>query len=396
MRMYINTVQRQNEGYIIIVLFMLFVFTLPLQSGIGTFETFVKKEIENRTPPSASVAVLYGSKPVFLKSYGYNDADMTQKTTPQSVYHIYSLTKILTATLVMQLVERKKIALSDTVHHFFPNLHFKYAHKDVNITILHLLNHSSGIGDRTEGLSSFMEDNDEPATIELSYLPGEEAKYSNAEYLLLGRIAEKITHVSFEELIRTHILQPAKMSHSDFYYNKHMAGNQVHGTIAFFSVVGTVMRYILDDKNKDFYRGTTLWLKQFDISWKPAGGLVSSIEDMAKFLSAYRSGIFFSDKTKRIIENTKSVEVHSWLSSQERVAFGIGWYHIEDKGKFYYQHQGVGPGFRTIMRIYPKYDISFVILTSQTGTDVDQWADKLMESIEEDILQKNVYHRNLF
>jgi len=141
------------------------------------------------------------------------------------------------------------------------------------------------------------------------------------------------------------------------------------------------MKFILDDKNKDFYKGSTLWLKEFDIGWQAAGGLVSTIEDMAKFLSAYNANKLFSKKTKNIFTASKKVKVNSWLTSQDDVGFGIGWYHIFDKGKFFYQHQGLGPGFRTIMRIYPAYDISIIILTSQTSVDIDMWSDKLIDSI---------------
>ena len=72
----------------------------------------------------------------------------------------------------------------------------------------------------------------------------------------------------------------------------------------------------------------------------------------------------------------------TWMAPQEDISFGIGWYHINDKGEFYYQHQGLGPGYRTIIRIYPKYDISFVILTSQTETDIDSWADRLINDVK--------------
>ena len=88
-------------------------------------------------------------------------------------------------------------------------------------------------------------------------------------------------------------------------------------------------------------------------------------------------------ETKKIFLETPTVRVDSFLSSQEDVRFGIGWYHITDKGEFFYQHQGLGPGYRTIMRIYPKYDISFVILTSQTETDIDAWGDRLIQDVKE-------------
>ncbi len=311
---------------------------------------------------------------------------MTQRTNTQSAYHVYSLTKILAATLVMQLVEEKKIGLNDSIKKYFSNFNLKYDGKDIDITILNLLNHSSGIGDHSPELKEMMGSQISNTYLKLPYLPGSEAKYSNSEYIILSKVVEKVTGKKFSKMISEYILKPSKMSRSDFTYNDKIVNNQVYGTIQFFSLSGTIMRFMLDDQYKNFYEGSMLWLKEFDIQWQAAGGLVSSINDMAKFLSAYHANKLFSRETKDIFLYHKTVMVDSWMSSQEKVNFGIGWYHIHDKGKFFYQHQGLGPGFRTIMRIYPAYDISIIILTSQTSIDIDDWADRLIEHIikEED------------
>ncbi len=365
-----------------IALLLLFL-TLGLLGDIAHFEAFVKKKIADKTPPSASFAILKGDRVVYTKSMGYNDANRTQRTTTKSVYHVYSLTKILTATLVMQLIEEKKIGLYDSVKNYFPNFDAKYKGKSVEISILSLLNHSSGIKDGSFEIYKMMQKEKSDLFIELPYLPGTEAKYSNAEYILLSKIVEKATGKNFVDLIKEYIIEPSKMSRSDFIYNSSIADEQVYGTIRFFSIIGTVMKFMLAEESKDFYEGSMLWLKEFDIEWQAAGGMVSSIDDMAKFLSYYQANRLFSLKTKSLFVNQKAIPVHSWLSLQDEVNFGIGWYHIRDKGKFFYQHQGVGPGFRTIMRIYPELDLSFIILTSQTGIDIDAWADRLISDIED-------------
>jgi len=363
------------------IVFVIMFFPLSIFASISEFETFIQKEIESKTPPSASFAILEGSKIVYMKSMGYNDANMQQTTNTQSVYHVYSLTKILTATIVMQLVEQGKINLNDSIKKYFPNFNLKYDGEYVDITILNLLNHSSGIKDNSSEIRNMLHKDNNNSYAVLPYMPGSEAKYSNAEYILLSKIIEQVTGKYFATVVKEYILHPANMSNSGFTYNETMSKDQVFGTINFFSLTGLIMKFILDDKNKDFYQDGTLWLKEFDVRWQAAGGLVSSITDMAKFLSAYHSNTLFSQKTKNIFTENKSIKVDSWLSSQEDVRFGIGWYHIDHKGKFFYQHQGLGPGFRTIMRIYPAYDISIIILTSQTSIDIDTWADKLIDHI---------------
>jgi CubicO group peptidase (beta-lactamase class C family) len=281
----------------------------------------------------------------------------------------------------MKLIEEKKIGLHDSIRKYFPSFDLRYEGKKVDVTILNLLNHSSGLGDRSNEIRKMFGQTNKNIFQELSYLPGSEAKYSNVEYIILGKVVEKVTGKDFETLIQKYILDPAKMKRSAFTYSSKIEKTQVYGTLQFFSITGMVMRFILEDKSKDEYEGCMLWLKGFDIAWKPAGGLISSIDDMAKFMSAYHKNKLFSAKTKKLIFEQKNVLVDSWMSTQDEVHFGIGWYHIRDKGKFFYQHQGLGPGFRTIIRIYPKYNVTIIILTSQTSTNIDLWADTLIEDI---------------
>ncbi len=376
--------------------FLLLVIALTLWGGVADFETFVQEEAEDEMPPSASFAILKGDQIIYESSFGYNDANKSQATSLESVYHVFSLTKILAATLVMQLVDEGVIHLDDPVEKYLPRFRAKYDDQNVTVTILNLLNHSSGISDRSSEVRPLTDDNyyayakahdiEIVKYIELPHLPGSEAKYSSAEYIILSRIIEKATGEDFGDLVMKRIIKPAKMEQSGFTYTDEMAENQVHGTMKMFSIVGMAMRMFMDSANKDHWDGTTLWLKQFDIGWLAAGGLVAPVHDMALFLSAYHNHILLNEKTKKIFLETPTVHVDSWMAPQEDISFGIGWYHIRDKGEFYYQHQGLGPGFRTMIRIYPKYDLSFVILTSQTETDIDSWGDRLINDVKGGLL----------
>jgi len=366
--------------------------SINLFGGVESFERFVRDETSSQTPPSASFAILKGDKILYESSAGFNDASREQATSLESVYHVFSLTKILAATLTMQLVDEGVLSLDEPVQKYLPRFKAKYDDKEVTITILNLLNHSSGITDRSsevrpltdDNYYEYAKDNDIEIVeyIELPYLPGSEAKYSSAEYIILSRIIEKATGEDFGELVMERVVEPAQMKRSGFTYSEEMAKDQVYGTMKMFSIVGIAMRMFMDNENKDQWDGTTQWLKQFDIGWLAAGGLVAPIHDMALFLSAYNNHLLMNEKTKKIFLETPTVKVDAWMAPQEDIRFGIGWYHIRDQGEFYYQHQGLGPGYRTIIRIYPKYDISFVILTSQTETDIDSWADRLIGDVK--------------
>jgi len=374
------------------VFFWTLLVSLNLVAGVADFENFVSAETADGTPPSVSFAVLRGDEIIYESSFGFNDAKQTKPTSIESVYHVYSLTKILAATLAMQLIHEKVIAFDEPIQKYLPRFRAQYDNQDVNVTILNLLNHSSGINDRSTDVRALTDDtyysyakaNDiETATlVELPYMPGSEAKYSSAEYIVLSRIIEKATGEDFGDLVTERILKPSKMQNSGFTYTDAMAKNQVYGTMKMFSIVGIAMRMFMDSANKDHWDGTTQWLKQFDIGWLAAGGLVAPVHDMALFLSAYHNNSLMTAATKKVFLETPTVNVDSWMAPQEDISFGIGWYHIHDKGAFYYQHQGLGPGFRTMIRIYPEHNLSYVILTSQTETDIDSWGDRLIDDIK--------------
>ena len=377
-------------------LLFLFAVTLSLWGGVADFEKFVQAEVDDETPPSASFAILKGDKIIYESSFGFNDANQTQETSIESVYHVYSLSKILAATLAMQLIDEGYFSLDDPIQKYLPRFRAQYDGEDVNITVLNLLNHSSGISDRSSEVRPLTDDTyfeyakahgiEIVEYVDLPYKPGSEAKYSSAEYIVMSRLIEKATGRDFGNLVRERILIPSKMERSGFTYSEEMAKDEVYGTMKMFSIVGIAMRMFMDSANKDHWDGTTLWLKQFDIGWLAAGGLVAPVHDMALFLSAYHSNLLLNEETKKVLLETPTVHVDSWMAPQEEIDFGIGWYHIHDKGEFYYQHQGLGPGFRTMIRIYPEYDLSYVILTSQTETDIDSWGDKLIDAIKGGLL----------
>ena len=120
-----------------------------LYGGVAELERFIEDEVADASPPSVSLAVLLGDEIIYEKSFGFNDPDREHATTPHSVYNLYSLSKIVTATAVMQLVEKGRIALDDPLRRYFPRFKTFYRDQAYDITVAELLNHSSGVTDRS-------------------------------------------------------------------------------------------------------------------------------------------------------------------------------------------------------------------------------------------------------
>ncbi|MDT0017688.1 serine hydrolase domain-containing protein [Listeria swaminathanii] len=146
-----------------------------------------------------------------LKSV-FPEAQILPRTT-ENIYDIASLTKVIaTTTRILQLIEQHRFQLEDPVQMYLPN----FQHK--NVTILHLLTHSSGLA---QNIPNFQMNNPEDvmryvyATPQVNP-PGTEVTYADANFLLLGYLISKMEG-NYEQAIQQHILTPLKMTQSSFH-----------------------------------------------------------------------------------------------------------------------------------------------------------------------------------
>jgi CubicO group peptidase (beta-lactamase class C family) len=159
-----------------------------------------------------SLSILEKDKIVFSKAYGLAELSSGKKLDPATKLKIGSITKTFTATMIMQLVDEKKLSLDTKLSQFYP----KVANAD-KITIAMLLHHRTGIPDYL---------NDDPTVAQYIYIenkkadlltriegytsafePDSQFKYSNSNYNLLGYIVEDITKKSFAENLNARIVK---------------------------------------------------------------------------------------------------------------------------------------------------------------------------------------------
>lgn len=153
---------------------------------------------------------------ILKKGYGFADKEQEIPNTPQTVFRVASLTKQFTATAIMQLWEKGKISLFDSLSRFFPDYP-----RGNEITVHHLLTHTSGIPDYL-WFDGFEESQDFPFppheiigsfwNMPLDFDPGERYAYTNSGYYLLSEIIATVSGFSYEEYLRRNILEPLGMA----------------------------------------------------------------------------------------------------------------------------------------------------------------------------------------
>jgi CubicO group peptidase (beta-lactamase class C family) len=227
--------------------------------------------------PGIAVVVTRNGEIVYAKGYGYADTSLKTAVTPNSLFRLASVSKPITATAILKLVEEKKLTLNDRV--FGPGAvlgtqygHPPYATGVQQITIRELLQHTSG--GWTNNFTDPMFHHPEMTAEELiswtldhqglTNQPGKVFAYSNFGYCILGRVIEKLTGMPYDAAVKKLILTPAGIS-----------SMQIGGNTREQRKPGEVIYY--GQNNEDPY--------MYNISRMDAhGGWIASAIDMARFL----------------------------------------------------------------------------------------------------------------
>ena len=201
----------------------------PVPTDASELETFLDRLMGDAMRqwhvPGAVILVVRDDAILFSKGYGYADQERQTPVTPDAtVFHVHSLSKLFTATAVMQLVEQGRIELDEDVNTYLTRLRIRNPYPQP-ITIRHLLTHTAGFdSDQREiGGSARTENEWVPLDRYLAkralvpiWPPGQQFLYSNAAYDLLGLVVEDVSGRPFADYVDEHILQPLRMERSSF------------------------------------------------------------------------------------------------------------------------------------------------------------------------------------
>jgi len=346
--------------------------------------------LENATnkgkPPSVSLAIIENDKEHYIKSFGYIDSSKDVKSTEDTVYQWWSLTKLFTSIAIVQLAENGSINLDDEVVKHLP--YFKVRNLDESsapITIKQLLSHSSGLGDIGISILGWIHyENDSPIAQtqllkeklskynKLKIQPGLEGRYSNFGYLVLAALIEQVTGISYESYIIQRILEPLGMKNTNFVYTDEMKLSEAIGSHPRDALSYVVPFYIDTNKAIKERRDGRIWFNRVYSDQKGATGLIGSTADLVKFMrfilnEGELDGTRILSK-ESINEMQKSIiPVHkSPAPDSEDLAFGLGWFvGKSDKGRTL-SHGGSAMGFASLLRLYPDEGKGVFVISNST------------------------------
>lgn len=329
----------------------------------GIDEKIVHLMEENKTV-GLSVAVVKDGEVLYSKGFGYRDLKQQLPVTENTLFHIASMTKAFTGSLLGILESEKQLSLTDKPAMHIPNFQFYNDKMNNLITIEDLLSHKSGIGTQGVSLEFFPNANKLETVQRLRYLkPESEVKnswdYSNMGYTLAGTIVEQVTNKTWDTNIKESIFKPLNMTNSCT-TNKEMmdTGNYALG-------YGMHKGQIELLPYQNYY------------AFGPAGIIKSSVKDLSNWMQVWLNKGIYNDEQilpqKYIYEASRPQNIkynEDFTKDSFLFSEGFGWRIRSWNGHYRLRHGGNTNGFSCVTELFPFEGIGIVVLTNQSNSIV--------------------------
>jgi len=298
--------------------------------------------------PGCALGVYRDGKIIYAQGYGLANVEENVAITPQTIFDIASTSKQFTATSILLLEQQGKLSINDDVRKYIPELP-DYGH---TITLVHLMNHTSGLRDYLAVMDlaginedSVTTDEDALAVItrqkSLDFAPGSEYSYSNTGFFLLSVIIKRVTGKTLREFAAENIFTPLGMKHTEF-RNDHTQ-----------LVPERALAYEPNEKSD----GYTLDISYFEQNGD--GGVHISVEDMQKWDENFYSGqIGGQQLLEKIQERGK-------LNSGKVLNYAKGLAIVDYRGLHTVRHSGSWGGYRSELLRFPEQHFSVACLCNR-------------------------------
>lgn len=316
--------------------------------------------------PGLAVLVAYDGNKIFSKGYGLRDLDAKEPLTPKSNMELASVSKQFTALAILSLVNQDKISLSDTLFKFFPYETFK------NVSILEVINHTSGLDDaeayfsshwdstkianNTDVLNWYIDKNKKVGHTDKMFM------YNNGTYELLPLVVEKVSGRKYPDFIKENVFDKAGMTR----------------TIAY-----DLNNPVKIDERAAYYHKDSLgdWQK---MDGHPltglfgAGGIYTSLDDYFKYDNALKNKTILNKELHDLIFKPTSTEI----LDNDKQDYAMGWFVTDSLA----QHSGGWFGVNTFTRRYLNKPLTLVFFANRD--DLDKELISLTDSIVKSRLKK--------
>lgn len=305
-------------------------------------DRYILEEMHRQQIPGLSLAVVKNGHVVKARGYGLANVELDAPATEHTIYQSGSVGKQFTAAAVLLLVEDGKLSLEDHITKFFPKAPPSWR----DITIRHLLTHTSGIKNYTDEALDMRRDYTDDQLLALAmkspldFTPGERWSYSNTGYVLLGVIITKISGTFYGDVLAERIFRPLGMTTARIISEADIVRNRADG----YRLLKDALR------NQEWVSPT--------LNTTADGSLYLTVLDMVKWDAALSGTSFLTEASRR-----------AWwtpvrLRGGGHYPYGMGWGVEYDRGHKSVGHGGSWQGFKTHIQRYPDDRLTVIVLTN--------------------------------
>ncbi|WP_300675103.1 serine hydrolase domain-containing protein [Soonwooa sp.] len=301
---------------------------------------------------NGNVLITKGNHNLYHKSFGYQNFKTKTKLRFEDRFEVMSITKQLTAVMMMKAVEENKLNLEAPISSYIPDLDSSW--KD-SVKVYQLLNHTHGIIETDQ---------------KLAFEPGTNFRYGNLSFALAGKILKNIYGKPYAEQAKN-FLKSLGFKNPEI-YDANSKQSQVKGHLIENGKIETIEKSGI---RPDF---------------AAADGWLASASELGQWNQLLYSGKILKKESLQHLLNAKAMSQHD-VFGKEKMPYAYGIRIVNDGNINYYGHTGLGDGFSALNIYIPKYDLSLIILENQMPENSDYYYDveTKIKNVLLDFLNKN-------
>ena len=290
------------------------------------------------------------------------------------------MTKAFVGVAIMQLQEQGKLKVNDPISLYFSDIPNEWK----PITLKQLLSNTSGlpnnIDEKEQVLGNGIEEKNWELvkTLPMEFKPGERFSYNQTGYYILGKIITKLSSQHFAKFIEDNQFKPCNMTATQFGDSNDIIPNNAG---SYSTIINTDGKWINDGKLHNAFA-------TFPVFFRTATGIISTSEDLSKWLIALQNGKLLHNKNsvQELFTSAKLNDGHIDGFNKLTNGYALGWPTVERE-----EHPAAAPvgGMRSALFVYPKDDLSIVVLTNLQGSNPEWFIDEIAGYYFPDMKVKN-------
>jgi CubicO group peptidase (beta-lactamase class C family) len=344
-----------------------------------SIDLFLKDKMQKLHIPALQIAVIQHGKIVKQSSYGISNIENSVKATNESMFSINSCTKAFVGVAIMQLQEEGKLNANDPISKYLDDLPSAWK----ALTIKQLFSNISGLPNIIDENEDILGKTEVAAwekvkTLPMEFNTGDHFSYNQTGYYIIGKIINKVSGMHFTKFIEERQFKVVGMKQTRFGDSYDVIPNSAGAYTTQANVNGN---WITTNEIRNCFI-------EFPEFFRTATGIISTADEVSKWIIALQNGVLLKQKSSLDVLWQPAILNNGNVGGFNKLVNGyaLGWPTVTRE-----EHPAFGPigGMRSAFFVYPKDDLSIVVLTNLQGANPEWFIDEIAGFYIPDMKESN-------